>query len=276
MSEGSCPCCFLCPVPQGGGSPRPHPRGSLRPPWPRIQPWSLGPVPSGSDGNTQKCRISWESLQGTQPVQLSPEEKCPRGSAMTIPVKSRDRTGGTAMATAGSGWMDSGSEPGSCRTGSGEIYSFSRGSPKVSPWLTLPAFPFPCNRDWDFERNNVTKGSSGAKAIPDPWVCVSLGWISLVPLAPSPRDALGTRGLLLPCPSASGLQGVRDWGNETPRLALPHQGLKLLCPSSCHVSWSLLPPRAEPWQGHVWIPQKSLDLGKTEHKQTRRSVGNGS
>lgn len=158
---------------------------------------------------------------------------------MTIPVKSRDRTGGTAMATAGSSWMDSGSEPGSCRTGSGEIYSFSSGSHKVSPWLTLPAFPFPCDRDWDFERNNVTKGSSGARAIPDPWVCVSLGWISLVPLTPSPRDALGTRGLLLPCPSASGLQGVRDWGNGTSGWLCPTRvfncsvPLLATCPGPC-------------------------------------------
>lgn len=134
----------------------------------------------------------------------------------------------------------------------GRFIPFLRRFPKVSPWLTLPAFPFTRVRALvrDSERN-ITKGSSGAKAIPNPVSVSPSCWIPLVPIA------LGIRGLLLPYPSALGLQVSGTEGKGSSRLALPHEDLKPLCPSSCRVSWSLLPPRAGPWQGLVskraWI-----------------------
>lgn len=53
-----------------------------------------------------------------------------------------------------------------------------------------------------------------------------------------------------------------------PNLTLSKEDFKPLYPSSRCVSWSLLPPRAQPQQGLGWILQKSLDLGKTEQKKT--------
>lgn len=143
------PALLLSPPPAGTWPPRPHPRGTLRPRCPR--PWShcLGhrastPFPLEVMG-TKKYQISWESLEITQHVQLSPVWKCQRGSAMTIPSKIH----GSGRGSGSQGWPEL-AEVGRTVVTSlapagpvlGRFIPFLTSFPKVSPWPTFPAFPF--------------------------------------------------------------------------------------------------------------------------------------
>lgn len=76
----------------------------------------------------------------TQPVQLSPLGEVPEELCDDNPQQN-PRIGVTVMARAG--WMDSASEPGSCRTSLGEIYSFSNEFSQSFPVADIPSVPLP-------------------------------------------------------------------------------------------------------------------------------------
>lgn len=191
---------------------------------------------------TQKYQISWESLQTTQHIQLSPSE-VPWGSAMTIPSEiqgSGQRTGVTgvtevigvtAMARAGRGCMDNASEPGSCRTSLGEIYSFSQ----IFPMAHIPSITLPLSlgAGQGFQEN-ITKAQRCPKST---FLCLPHVGFQWVPVTLSPRSALGISSCLIPLPWGSRLSGIE--GNGSPQAGSAQPGfqtfvpLLALCPGPC-------------------------------------------